>query len=1476
MKPLSIRSKAILGILSAIIILNSNTALAQCGCNFVISLSAAEFKFDGIAKGVKPGDKICFASGTRVAIYLDNINGTAAKPVIISNMCDGKVTIKNASTASYGIEVHRSSFFQITGAANPAEKYGITVDGGNMGLDIKELSTNFEVNNLKVFNTGYAGIVAKTDPTCNPNTWRGNFTMRNTSFHDNDVSTLGGEGFYIGSSHYYTTVSRVCGGSTIQVQEHEQIGVHVYNNTVHDTGRDGIQVGSTTSDCSIHHNTVYNFGVTNEFSQQTGIQINPGTNADCYNNVVNKGTGYGVFLGGRGGSRLYNNVIMNSLQGGIICQDYAPVDPTGYIISNNTLVNNNDYGIYMFSQNTSQNQFINNIIIASTQPTFQYVRLNNPAAIKWTDVNNIKTNSSAALKFVNPNASSLAYDFRLQTGSSAIDFGKDVTSYGFTFDLDDKARPKGGKYDAGAYEFQPAGPKSNAGLDKTITLPTNSIIINGTGTSATGITGYTWTKKSGGVATLANANTADLSLSGLAQGIYVFELQVKDASGLDFDDVTVTVLPAAANQNPTADAGLDKIIVLPTNTLTINGIGKDLDGTVTGYQWTQVSGPSAATLTNAGAPNLGLSALIQGVYVFQLTVTDDKTATGSDQVTVTVNPASVNQLPIVNSASPKTIFLPTNQITLTATASDPDGTIASILWTKKSGGVATLGTTNALTFNVTGLVQGTYTFRITVTDDKTATSFADVVVNVLLANQSPTADAGIDQLITLPTNSATLPGIGTDLDGTINSFGWVQVSGPSIATLANANTNTLSVSNLIQGNYVFGLTVTDNNTATGYDEVIVAVSPVAVVNEPPLAFSGGNLSFSLPTSSANLYGSGFDPDGTITTYSWAKASGGAAVLTNAGTPTLTVSGLQAGQYSFKLTVTDDKGGTNDDIAIVTVSAAGTNIFPVASAGADKIVKLPQTSTLLLGSGTDVDGQIASYAWTQVSGAATTISTPANASTNIFGLALGTYQFRLTVTDDLGASDFSDITVRVVASSNNLPPLVDAGPDVKIFAPQSTLTINGAASDDGSITTIGWVQLSGPAATLNNTNQLNLSLTGLVQGEYTFQLTVTDNNSASVFDVVKVSVLPNTFTPPVVTAQVNPLTITLPIDQVTLTGSATSANSTIVSQVWTIVSGPTATLVSPNSLTCQVTNMLQGTYVFRLTATDNNTNQTFASVQVIVSPIPPNQPPLVNAGSNKQITLPISGATLVGSATDSDGTIVTTQWTQMQGPSTATLQNASTTTLTVSNLVEGNYEFKLTATDDKTASSSASAFVLVSKPPAKSPPNVFAGGSITVTLPKNDTTVIADATTPNGFVDRYIWKQVSGVPASFNDQGASIHISDLVPGYFTFELTVIDSDTISASDVLKVQVIEKNDEIPKFFTPNSDGVSESWEFRNIDSYKECKLIVFSRSGQTVFESAPYTNNWNGTYNGKPLGDGDYYYNIKCSSGREINGAVRIIR
>ena len=247
--------------------------------------------------------------------------------------------------------------------------------------------------------------------------------------------------------------------------------------------------------------------------------------------------------------------------------------------------------------------------------------------------------------------------------------------------------------------------------------------------------------------------------TGLVQGVYQFQLKVTDNSGATATDIMQVTVNAAPNVPPVANAGADWTITLPINSLTVSGSGTDADGTIASYQWTKISGPSTYNIVNATSAVTNITGLVQGVYQFQLTVTDNCGATGTDIMQVTVNPVP-NIPPVANAGTDKTITLPTNSITVTGSGSDADGTVTGYQWTKISGPASynIVNATSAVT-DLTGLVQGVYQFQLTVTDNNGATGTDVAAGNREGSSESPTRRqrrSKYQNSITLPTNSLTV------------------------------------------------------------------------------------------------------------------------------------------------------------------------------------------------------------------------------------------------------------------------------------------------------------------------------------------------------------------------------------------------------------------------------------------------------------------------------------------------------------------------------------------------------------------------------------------------------------------------------------------------------------------------------------------------------------------------------------------------
>lgn len=109
--------------------------------------------------------------------------------------------------------------------------------------------------------------------------------------------------------------------------------------------------------------------------------------------------------------------------------------------------------------------------------------------------------------------------------------------------------------------------------------------------------------------------------------------------------------------------------------------------------------------------------------------------TVGDTLNVTAQAAPIpNKLPMVSAGTDQTIKLPVSEVTLKGTVSDSDGTIVSQQWTKTVGGAGAIVSPTALTTKVTGLVAGTYQFRLMATDDKGGKTADDIIVTVLPAD----------------------------------------------------------------------------------------------------------------------------------------------------------------------------------------------------------------------------------------------------------------------------------------------------------------------------------------------------------------------------------------------------------------------------------------------------------------------------------------------------------------------------------------------------------------------------------------------------------------------------------------------------------------------------------------------------------------------------------------------------------------------
>jgi gliding motility-associated-like protein len=100
---------------------------------------------------------------------------------------------------------------------------------------------------------------------------------------------------------------------------------------------------------------------------------------------------------------------------------------------------------------------------------------------------------------------------------------------------------------------------------------------------------------------------------------------------------------------------------------------------------------------------------------------------------------------------------------------------------------------------------------------------------------------------------------------------------------------------------------------------------------------------------------------------------------------------------------------------------------------------------------------------------------------------------------------------------------------------------------------------------------------------------------------------------------------------------------------------------------------------------------------------------------------------------------------------------------------------------------------------------------------------------------------------------------------------------STYDEVKVVVYDKI-VVPNVFSPNHDGINDTWFIEPLYLFPECKVEVYNRYGEIVYRSNGYDNPWDGRKNGNPLPTGVYYYiiDLKNPPNKPLTGSVTILR
>ncbi|MEW8005072.1 MAG: PKD domain-containing protein [Candidatus Thiodiazotropha sp.] len=631
-------------------------------------------------------------------------------------------------------------------------------------------------------------------------------------------------------------------------------------------------------------------------------------------------------------------------------------------------------------------------------------------------------------------------------------------------------------------------PNADAGADQTVAAGETVQLDGSASSDADGtIVSYNWRQNRGPSVVLQNARTVAPNFLMPADAELAFTLSVTDDSGAVTRDFIVVRSAINNNQPPLADAGIDQTVVVGEIVQLNGGMSSDPDGSIVKYIWRQISGESVQLdNNNSAAPTF--TAAAPGEIVFRLYVEDNNGSRTPDEVLVNV--VIDSNLPPVAVAGPDGSGVEGRVFTMDANqSSDPDGSISTYLWEQISGPVASVWSRSFDSPRV-GILLPDVTqdtpiiFRLTVTDDQGSTATDEITIHVLenlppdpIPTPAQTVVEGDYHVMDATALFQTQP-----LDSIkLGSYRWRQISGPPVTLQyrqyrEQARILAPNVQSTTQ--LVFEITANDQRGLIARNTITLNI--IRQVDLPANILPQANAGVDhVSTSHSYIVVDGsnsIDPDGEIVSYSWEVIDTPESVVyvTNFRGDTTyptnyAVSVNAPGDYTIRLTVTDDRGGVaTDDVVITLEPPANTGAVPNANAGNDMSIfpyyfNHGDSRSLSGGASLDSDGYIASYYWQQISGPKIDLTNPTSANTSFSAHLIQefvNYRFLLTVTDNQGNRDDDEMNWGI-GYSNTLPRPSLVQRDL-IGLSGATLKLDGSGSydEDNYIQTFNWTQTNG--------------------------------------------------------------------------------------------------------------------------------------------------------------------------------------------------------------------------------------------------------------------------------------------------------------------------------------------------------------------------------------------------------------------------------
>jgi chitodextrinase len=592
------------------------------------------------------------------------------------------------------------------------------------------------------------------------------------------------------------------------------------------------------------------------------------------------------------------------------------------------------------------------------------------------------------------------------------------------------------------------------------------------------------------VATVATA-PYNATWTPVALGSYSLTAVATDNSGATTTSTAVIVTvtgnapPSVALTSPATGTS-----VTAGTPVTVAANASDTDGTIASVRFTAngitIGTAAAAPYRVTWTPTAG------GTYSLVAIATDNSgNITVSSSISVTV---TTNQAPTVSITAPTTgsALQVGNAATVTATASDSDGTVASVQFFANGVSIATVTT---VPYNAawTPTALGSYSLTAVATDNSGATTTSAPVTVTVTANAAPSVTltspaAGTTVSAGTP---VTVSANASDADGTVTSVRFLanNISIGVAATAPYRATWTPTAS----GSYVLVAQATDNSgNITNSSSLTVTVTgnvpPVVSITAPAASsvLQAGSITSVVATAS--------DADGTVSSVQF-FANGVSIGSVSAAPYTVPWTPVAPGNYSLTAIATDNAFATTTSSAVavtVNANAAPTVTLTSPTTGSTVVAGLPVSVSA---NASDSDGTVTSVRFTANG---ITIGTAATAPYRVTWTPSGggSYALVAIATDNSGnITNSSAVTVTVNA---NQPPVVSitspaTGSNLQVG---NSVTVTATASDpDGTVTSVQFFA-NGVSIATKTAPPYTTAWTPLTEGVFHLTAVATDNAAAT--------------------------------------------------------------------------------------------------------------------------------------------------------------------------------------------------------------------------------------------------------------------------------------------------------------------------------------------------------------------------------------------